>query len=839
MKLLRRLLLFLGILIGVVLITAVVIAAFFEKQIGERLTTEINKQLRTELRIDEFEFSLLDRFPKAAGTLRNVRLEDTRGEELLAAGNVSFLFRPFSLFSDAIKVDEVVIENGILQIHTDARGNVNYDVTQTNEATDGEAGDGLGIALQRARLDDVLVRYTNEQNEQNHEVLIETAEVSGDLGSTRFVVDADAQMVSRQLALSGTRYLVDKPLRLNATMSVDTETGIISTEHTQLTVAENTFGVEGTMKNAAESTDFNLEFYGEETGLAELLSVLPNSYLSYLNGVKANGNFSMDGFVRGTLSERQVPTFKVDVYLDEGSLRGGPLPSRFEGVGFKLTVENGVGADMRSAVVELREFVAATRGEIVRGQLLLRNFEDPTVDLRLDGAVPLALLAPLLTDGGVTEAEGNLVAQRLRVNGLLRNLTDPARMTRVSATGALTTQDVELEFHDDERLEISDGTLEINGNSLNLNNLRIEGADSDFTIGGVFYNVIPVLLADSLNTKRAFLQFDAQLLAEELDLDELMRTFYPSAPTTELVTKGEAAAPDNFTAPFGMLDGRFETELAAFNYNEIEGENFRGTVEFRNREMTISGATDAMDGNFEVDGKMTFVIRPVLTATLDAAGVDIKEFFRQAENFGQNFLEDRHLEGNADAKMYVRAEWDAAGNFLDDQLYVIAGLDIADGYLRDFEMLEAFSTFINEKDLADIRFTRLQNWIRVRNGEIELPAMFIQSNAANLTVSGVHRFDYTYDYFFKVNAGQVVANRMKRHDPSLKPQRARRRGFFNLFYKVSGDLDDFAYETAKREVKSQFARSEETRDAIRQELETHFPQGTAQYDNVEALEVLE
>jgi hypothetical protein len=100
--------------------------------------------------------------------------------------------------------------------------------------------------------------------------------------------------------------------------------------------------------------------------------------------------------------------------------------------------------------------------------------------------------------------------------------------------------------------------------------------------------------------------------------------------------------------------------------------------------------------------------------------------------------------------------------------------------------------------------------------------MFIQSNALNLTISGMHDFDQDIAYSVKVNAGQVLANKFKRHDPDLKPKKARRNGFFNLYYRIIGNIDDYEMESAKKVVKADFDRSEQRKRAIQRELETAF-----------------
>ena len=137
-------------------------------------------------------------------------------------------------------------------------------------------------------------------------------------------------------------------------------------------------------------------------------------------------------------------------------------------------------------------------------------------------------------------------------------------------------------------------------------------------------------------------------------------------------------------------------------------------------------------------------------------------------------------------------------------------------------MLEDFSTFVNIRDLQEIRFTNLQNFFEVRNEKLFLPVMFIQSNALNMTISGEHSFEQDIAYYVKVNAGQVMADRFRRHNPKLRPKPARRKGFFNLYYAILGNLDDYNFVSDKRRVKNDFEESEVRKRDIHFELEHRF-----------------
>ncbi|MCB0589255.1 MAG: hypothetical protein KDD06_28470, partial [Phaeodactylibacter sp.] len=119
-------------------------------------------------------------------------------------------------------------------------------------------------------------------------------------------------------------------------------------------------------------------------------------------------------------------------------------------------------------------------------------------------------------------------------------------------------------------------------------------------------------------------------------------------------------------------------------------------------------------------------------------------------------------------------------------------------------------------------FVDMQNFLEIRKQKLYIPAMFIRSNALNLTISGEHTFNNEIEYNIKVNAGQVLADRFKRYDPNLKPKPARRSGTFNLYYAILGTIDDYRIVSSKRRVKSDFEQSEIRKREIQRGLEQTF-----------------
>jgi AsmA-like C-terminal region len=403
----------------------------------------------------------------------------------------------------------------------------------------------------------------------------------------------------------------------------------------------------------------------------------------------------------------------------------------------------------------------------------------------------------------------------------------PARIGKVSSSGTIEFDDASLTVNK-EKLIIDRGAVEILDNSLSVENLKIEGGGSELFLSGKFLNLLPVLLADSLNSEEAELKFQATLNAPLLNLNRIEKMLAPP-PDAALVRRGminvdsvSIAQTKQREEVTKFLQGTFQAKIDQIVYRQMDLRNFSGSLGFDNNEMTIQGRLKGMDGAFNIDGKAFFEEKPYLNAKVDCEDVDVRKFFTQFENFGMEVLQAKHVKGVLSTQFFITAYWAKDGTFLYDELSVLGDIKITNGELIALDMLYEFADYIKLSDLKHIKFTNLQNYFEIKKSKLYIPVMFLQSNALNLSISGTHTFENRIDYNIQLNAAQTVANLFKRHDRTKRPIEAKRKGWFNLYYHVYGTVDKYHVKRDKQHVKKDFARSERHKSRIEQELIERF-----------------
>ncbi len=793
--------------------------------IARRVVHSLNAQLQTPITVGHYDLSLLRAFPQLSVELQQVRVGGSDGSTLLEAEHLDCVLDLTSIFGTP-RINGIRVRDGKLQLFTDRDGNTNYQVTHTSvgdraeQPTGGAAG--ANFLVRAAEFTNVTVVYQDARLKTDAVFTIREGRLDGNFGATTAELKTESQVAVTYFDQDGTRYLARKTFGLSGTVSINQEEG--SYRFTPLVLAARDLTVEttGVLTLTERGLITNLRLSSTAGELNDVLSLLPPGYAATLGELETDGQLALAADVTGEWTERDYPHLNGHLTFTNGRLSSPRINATGRDVALRASfayLEGPRGGIQTFAVEELSGTFAGAPFDL---RLRLEDLADPYLTFSGRGSLPLGVLPALLPEAAaVTEAAGLLHLDDLTLSGRYADMVEPRRAGRIISTGTLRLEDAHLMYRE-LPIALPSGTVVLDDNAITVKDLTVTLPSTRCTLNGRGSNLIPVLFSDSLNSRDAALRFTATLSGERLDVAEIL------ALTGESGDAGDTSAVVSSGTPVvqratltDLLHGTFEAKLAEWRWDGMHGENFSGQLVFLPGRLDVRGLTAAMGGRFRVDAVTYFEDSTIVDARVTAQNVDATEFFRQCDNFGQEVLTADHLTGHLNAQLLLDMTYDAAGALDYERLGVRASLEVQDGELRNFGMLENFAFALKSGDLERVRFNRLANVFEIRDRTIYIPAMFIQSSALNLTLSGSHTFDQYLDYSVKVNAGQVVTNKLSRHDSALEVLPARN-GLFNVYYTIRGPLETYTVRSDKRAVKTDFRRSLSRRDRIRRELAARF-----------------
>jgi hypothetical protein len=809
------------ILILLLLTSGLLLAAFFDKEITQKVVAEVNKSLKTELQVQDASLSLFSGFPQAAVNFKDVRLKDAFGGVLLRAEELSFRFDLASLFTDQIRVNSFLIRDGALRVLVNQQEKSNTDIFKPATKASSNNDPSLRLALDQAQLENISVLYENALTHQALELDIEKAAVAGNFGADQFALNSQATFKVIRLDSDSSRYLAGEELRYDAALAVDLKKGVYDLQRVELSLGGNVFSVDGVAVSKQDYTDLNLKLKSEEGDISMIAKLLPGEYHHYFNDFASTGAYDCSGWVKGRLSKTDQPDIGFEVALRDGKVSSDKLQSPLKQVSFKARYN---ARPDGSGVFEIADFKGNFGGQAFGFNLKVTDFDNPVVALDCNGILPMDAAYGLFDNENISSGDGKIYLENIHLNGLYSDMTSMSSISRVNAIGRLRFDGAEIVLHKIP-IKIIKGALQLQDNTLSVDSLFVRAGRSDFTLDGSAKNFLPVLFADSLNTADATLEFNTRLKIQNLEVDELFSLFSVQETAGEVGQKVldslKTDKNEERKQTTDKLKGVFEAQINHFQYGKISGDRFQGKFTFDHNQLFVQGETNVMQGKMQLEGIAHFELKPWLQMRITAQDLDLHTLMEQAENFGQEVITDQNLYGRLSGRMALYTYWDEKGNFDMNRLKAFVDVQGKNGELKGLKMLEDFSTFVHLEDLRKVKFTDLQNYLEISNQTLYIPVMLIQSNALNLTMSGTHTFNNDIDYKMKINAGQTLLNRVKKHDKDLDPLPAEK-GWFNIFYTIVGNLDQYDMKRGKKAVKAEFERSEARKQNIASALNKAF-----------------
>jgi hypothetical protein len=177
--------------------------------------------------------------------------------------------------------------------------------------------------------------------------------------------------------------------------------------------------------------------------------------------------------------------------------------------------------------------------------------------------------------------------------------------------------------------------------------------------------------------------------------------------------------------------------------------------------------------------------------------VYIDSVFYIFNNFNQEFIEQRHLEGQFDTEFTGFLVSDDNLNFDDSRLMFSFNTLIKNGRLILFEPLQEVSRFTKESDLMNLKFDDIRNEIFIQDRKITIPKMDVHSNIRTISIEGTHTFDNLIEYHLEIPISGKKTDRDERFGVVEDPET----GKAKLPILIEGTTSDYTVKYDKSVLK--------------------------------------
>ncbi len=765
-----------GAVIALIIIS-ILLSILFRQKIETAALTQLDKITNNQLQYGEANFNYINSFPSISLDLSNPTFYDNNYDAALELEEFQVRLNIFkSIFSDPV-ISRLVIKNGSVTLkERNQKWNIE-DLMTGSGAPSENTGlinidelivENFKVVVDRGTADQItqftLVDATMEMSSDNQQVNI----FAQGLVSFDYVInDSDHQ-------------LIDINDSFQADLNYNKSSKIVTIAPSQL---DQGLTLEGWFNTLNSKRDIRLDIRNWDINKL-------NTWLSE-SETDVEKQLRVDGKLTGLISFDDISAIDYTLYIKNGEvIRGDEHQLVLSDIQSTLTGnQEELSFKQLELEVDDEKLVAEVNYSVTNNMLTF---------LRVNGNVPAKSLHTLSRDSSFHDIKGVVGLTSFVITNYPLE-SEQSVLNYVKLEGDI--KHIKLNSNTGKELHIKEGNVKNIGEEFHFDHLQVEMDNSEFEINGHY------VIEENRNVIKCSINGD------KIQATDLL-SFNNSTDTT--TTQSNFLADNRFYLTldvdklwFNKIKmGKVKAKLTSINdvlKTNFEGRVFEGDVK-------SEGRLEFENGNyhyhFSIDGK----------------NIDLEECLDQNENFGQEVISSDNLKGDLNTLSTFDFYYDKEWNLLPTKTKGLISGEISNGRIQDLEMMTQFSKFVNIKDLEEIKFTEINNYLEIKGKNLYIPTMFIQSNAANFTLSGYHSIENVQLYFLKVNAGQILANKFKKHDPTKPPKPDRRNGMFNMHYVVNGTSESYEYKRDRSRVKAAFKNGEERKRLIYNELVREFGQ---------------
>lgn len=785
MKRLRKIALYTLVTL-IVVITGLTASVFiFKDRILQQFIREANKHLGTPVRIAKIEISALSEFPRLTIELTDVYVEDSHPGEypLLTAKKVSFLFNPLEVWKGNYTIRGLQISDSETNLRINKAGINNYTVVKK-----GDGNGSVSFDLQNVGLRNSLVTYIDQASNLHHEFssssLLATIVANGD----QYTINTKGDLVTEQIGIGTSVWFQKKTFDADVQLLYDDKNKLLNIKPSTLVLDGADFEVSGTYR-FKEKNLIDLQTKGKNANIQLLFTLLPESSIAHLKQYQSKGNVYFDMKIKGELSALHKPGMDVHFGMKDATVFHPHYQSRIENATVEGQFSTPSLADNRNAFLSLKNIRASLNGDAFTGNFELKNFDDPYVTADFSGEVNAEELLNLYRFEDLHELTGRINAD-VSLQGRIALLKNKATAQQVRTEGSIELHNLNFRIGENQHAFTGmNGALQFNNNDLAMSNLKGSFENSDFVLNGFFKNVVTFLLFPNQP-----IGVEADLKSEFLDIDQLFSIGFGSQDQGPYQFSISPNLHLNFTYNINHLKFR------RFHPTRVKGDLLvKGQVAVA-RAIHLSGMGGTVDLSGIIDAKNPKAIDLIASSKLK--GIQIDSLFYVFEDFQQEFINYKHLRGQADADIALETTLTSGLSIVPETLIADVSAIIRNGELNNFAPMQNLNKYLDDEGLSKLRFGELKNDIHIEKKTVYIPLMEVRSNLTNIQISGTHTFDQHINY-------RVVAplRTRKKIDPdeAFGAIEQDNKGQSRLFLKIIGTTDNYEVTYDKEAVKKKIA----------------------------------
>ena len=721
---------------------------FFKDQIKAKIAEAINESVDAKVSFKDADLSLFKNFPNATVGIEKLVIINKapfEGDTLVSLGELNLKMSVKELFKgkeEPLSIQGISSTNGLVNIifNKDGVGNFDIALKDKKEEKKDEESKPLSLKIQNYKIENFTFRYIDQGSKIKMVIDSLNHEGTGDFTNSK--LDLTTKSTAKvSLDMDKMNYMKNVKLTLDAVLGIDLDQSKYTFKENKALINQLPLEFDGFIQMAENKQIYDLKFKTPTSSFTNFLGLIPSAYASSLDGVKTTGDFTVNGFAKGELTETTVPKFNIEIASNNASFQYPNLPKSVQNIVIDTKIINETGI-LNDTYVNLDKLSFRIDQDVFNAKANIKNITvNPIVDAALKGTINLANLSkayPIKMDkplAGILKADVTTNFDMASV--------EKSQYQNIKNAGTMSLSGFKYTDENNKSMNISTALVEFNPSKINLKQFDATTGKSDISINGVLENFYGFMF------KKQELRGNFNMSSNQLAVDDFMTAGEPAKEETKT-----AAKPAEAMKIPAFLNCTLNAKATTVLYDNLKLKDVSGRLLIKDEKATLENfKTNIFGGSIGLSGAVSTKEKvPTFDMNLGFNQVDIAQTFTQLDMMKKiapiagiingKLNSTIKLNGNLDAKELTPDLKSISGDLIGQLLSTTVNSS-------NSTLLTALSSNVKFVDLNKVNLNDIKAALTFDNGKVNIKPFDIKYQDIKVTVGGTHGFDQTMNYSLK------------------------------------------------------------------------------------------
>ena len=756
-KYLKRIALFLFVIITIPLLSAFLAITFYKKELTNLLIAQAKVKYGLSIQLKDTRVSLFKNWPNAAIEIKDVvassDLSPKNAPPLFIARSISVSFNFQKLFHKEFVVNSVSLKDGAMTLVRDKNGVPNFKLIESSDTVD--ASSVLQFDLKKIHVSNILLDFKNEERNKHIAVLFQNnlirlysrhkiiaAHIAGNIkvGELLFKPEKGAFLKNTEALIS-----------LNTRIYPKQKMCVIDTASYTI-IEKERYGLAACIE-LKEEKKLTLKIDASQTNYTKAVQLMNTKIKKDLEKIVVTNPINVHATVIATIGQNEEPQLFVTVNGKNNDIKIGNTAIPYSNVSFEGTVFSMGDYVPEGGASTSRVTFNHIKGKVYNfpftANVSITDLKKPQIsikaNLKVDGSKVKSKPGTDFILNGICEANVNYKGTLAHLNH--DDFLNEPQQLRLN----MQFKKFSYKTASDQPAYIINGEAMGVNKNLTFKDVHLGTAGGNFTIDGEAKDFVPYAFGFKDG-------FSASIHAntDYMNLTPLIVKSFNSSPPS--INKTDVKDAMKGTFEFGISVNAKKLSIRFLTATDASVE-----MNYANKTLEVKSLTmKACKGTLSASGTLRNFT--TVQARIGVKNMDVKTMFQQFEDFGQSTITSEKLMGSISVNATVKATLNEKFQLKPPALAGQIQLKLKDGHLLNFEPIQRVGPYFRNRDFKDITFSEINQEFDIEGTKMNIRNLEIASSVLHLYIDGI------YDFKGQTNLNlRIPLNNLKKRDKDFVP----------------------------------------------------------------------